>query len=65
LAADRPANTWPANTTMVPRPALDPLAATVTASRRFRGPSHPSSLDVRIAPVIATGTRRSRVRSSR
>ena len=47
------------------RPALAGLAATRAASSRLRGPSQPSSLDVRMAPVIATGTDRGSVRASR
>ena len=48
-----------------PTPPLSGAAATAAASTRFRGPSHPASLEVRIAPVIATGTAGSRVRPSR
>jgi cobalt-zinc-cadmium resistance protein CzcA len=56
----RPANTCPANTTIVPRPALDALAATVTASRRLRGPGDPREEAVvdgalgRLRPVLMT-----------
>ena len=35
------------------------------ASSRFRGPSQPSSLEVRMAPVMATGTAAGSVRASR
>jgi hypothetical protein len=55
FTAVSPAKIRPANTTIAPRPALAGLAATRAASSRFFGPSHPSSLEVRMAPVMATG----------
>jgi hypothetical protein len=40
------------------------LAATLTAERRFRGPSEPAWLALRIAPVITTGCLQSKSKSS-
>ena len=41
--------------TIVPQVRESAAAATRTAPARFLGPSHPSSLDVRMAPVITIG----------
>jgi len=41
--------------TIVPHPRDSFAAATRTAPARFPGPSHPNSLDVRIAPVKTIG----------
>jgi hypothetical protein len=65
FTAVSPARIIPWNTTIAPRLALAGSAATRAASSRFRGPSQPSSLEVSIAPVIATGTRDGSVRASR
>ena len=55
LVTSMPANTRSDITTRMPHPRDSGLVATRTAAPRFAGPSHPRSLDVRIAPVNTTG----------
>jgi hypothetical protein len=50
---------------MVPRPRASGLAATSTALIRLAGPSHDSSLEFLIAPVMTTGTPAGMERSRR
>ena len=52
-------------TTITPRPRESGLAATRTDAPRLPGPSHPRSLDVRIAPVNTTGFSLSSDRAAR